>query len=50
MPDIIAQEICDWIITLSEQPIHEKERLRLAREFIVSLTAVRLPVEKPEAL
>ena len=50
MPDIIAQEIFDWIITLSEQPIHGKEKLRLARKFIVSLAPVSFPVEKPEAL
>jgi len=50
MPDIVAQEIFDWIITLSEQPMYEKERLRLARKFIVSLAPVRSPVENPEAL
>ena len=50
MPDPIAQEIFDWIITLSEQPMYEKERLRLARKFIVSLAPVSSPVEKPEAL
>jgi len=50
MPDVIAQGIFDWIITLSEQPIHEKEKLRLARKFIVSLTTVSSPVEKPAEL
>ncbi len=50
MPDIEAQEIFDWIITLSEQPIHKKEKLRLARQFIDSLAPVSSPVEKPEAL
>jgi len=50
MPDPIAQEIFDWIITISEQPTYEKERLRLARKFIVSLAPVSSPVEKPEAL
>ena len=50
MPDVIAQEIFDWIITLSEQPISQKEKLRLARKFIVSLDPVSFPVEEPEAL
>ena len=50
MPDIIAQVIFDWIITLSEQPIDEEEKLRLARKFIVSLAPVSSPVEKPAAL
>ena len=50
MPDIVAQEIFDWLITLSEQPIDEEEKLRLARKFIVSLAPVSSPVEKPAAL
>ena len=33
MPDIVAQEIYDWIITLSEQPISDEEKLRLIRKF-----------------
>ena len=37
MPDVVSQEIYDWIITLSEQSISEEEKLRLARKFIVSL-------------
>ena len=40
MPDMVSQEIYDWILTLSEQRINEEEKLRLAREFIVSLTPV----------
>jgi len=47
MPDVVAQEIYDWIITLSEQPIYPEKKLRLAREFIVSLAPVSSPVEKP---
>ena len=50
MPDIVAQEIFSWIITLSEQPMDEEEKLRLARKFIVSLAPVSSPVEKPAAL
>ncbi len=50
MPDMVSQEIFNWIITLSEQPIRGKEKLRLARKFIVSLAPVSFPVEKPEAL
>ncbi|MFC1965073.1 hypothetical protein ACFLWG_03630 [Chloroflexota bacterium] len=50
MPDIVAQEIFDWIITLSEQPMDEEEKLRLARKFFVSLAPVSSPVEKPAAL
>jgi len=48
MPDVVSQEIYDWIVTLSEQPIDEEEKLRLARKFIVSLAPVSSPVEKPE--
>ena len=33
MPDIVAQEIYDWIITLSEQPISDEEKLKLIRKF-----------------
>ena len=50
MPDVVSQEIYDWIVTLSEQPIDEEEKLRLARKFIVSLAPVSSPVEKPAAL
>jgi hypothetical protein len=46
MPDVVSQEIYDWIVTLSEQPIDEEEKLRLARKFIVSLAPVSSPVEK----
>jgi hypothetical protein len=49
MPDLVSQEIYDWIVTLSEQPIDEEEKLRLARKFIVSLAPVSSPVEKLEA-
>ena len=48
MPDMVSQEIFNWIITLSEQPIDEEEKLRLARKFIVSLAPVSSPVEKLE--
>jgi len=48
MPDAVAQEIFDWIITLSHQPIDEEEKLRLARKFIDSLAPVGFPVEKME--
>jgi len=44
MPDMVSQEIYDWILTLSEQRINEEEKLRLAREFIVSLAPVSSPV------
>jgi len=50
MPDMVSQEIFNWIITLSEQPIDEEEKLRLARKFIVSLAPVSSPVEKPAVL
>jgi hypothetical protein len=33
MPDIVAQEIYDWIITLSKQPINDEEKLKLIRKF-----------------
>ena len=33
MPDIVAQEIYDWIITLSEQPISDDEKLKLIKKF-----------------
>lgn len=33
MPDIVAQEIYDWIITLGEQPIDDQEKLKLIRKF-----------------
>ena len=49
MPDVVSQEIYDWIVTLSEQPIDEEEKLRLARKFIVILDPVSSPVEKLEA-
>jgi hypothetical protein len=46
MPDLVAQEIYDWILTLSEQHINEEEKLRLAKEFIVGLTPVGSSVSK----
>jgi len=48
MPDVVSQEIYDWIMTLSEQPFDEEEKWRLAQKFIVSLAPVSSPVEKPE--
>ncbi|MFC1902031.1 hypothetical protein ACFLX3_03805 [Chloroflexota bacterium] len=50
MPDVIAQEIFDWIITLKERPMREQERLKLARKFIASLASASSPVEKPDTL
>lgn len=50
MPDVIAQEIFDWIITLKERPMLEQERLKLARKFIASLDSESTPVEKPDVL
>ena len=49
MPDIISQEIFDWIITLSQQPIFEKEKLQLAKKFISGLVPDSCPSVKPEA-
>jgi len=50
MPDVITQEIFDWIITLKERPMREQERLKLARKFIASLDSESTPVEKPDVL
>jgi hypothetical protein len=50
MPDVEAQEIFNWIITLKERPMREQERLKLARKFIASLDSESTPVEKPDAL
>ena len=50
MPDVVAQEIFDWIVTLKDQPMREQERLKLARKFIDSLASESSPVEKPDAL
>ena len=50
MPDIVSQEIYDWVITLSEQPIDEEEKLRLAKKFIASLALASSPVENLVAL
>jgi hypothetical protein len=50
MPDVIAQEIFDWIITLKERPMREQERLKLARKFIAILDSENTPVEKPDVL
>ena len=44
MPDMVSQDIYDWILTLSEQRINEEKKLRLAREFIVSLAPISSPV------
>jgi hypothetical protein len=49
MPDVVAQEIFNWIITLSEQPIRPQAKLRLARKFIVSLDPETNPVENQES-
>ena len=40
MPDMVAQAIFNWIITLSQQPIDEKEKLRLVKKFIACLATV----------
>ena len=50
MPDIVSQEIVNWIITLSKQPILPDEKLRLAKKFIVSLAPVNSSVEEQENL
>ena len=50
MPDVIAQEIFNWIVTLKDRPMLEQERLKLARKFIASLASESSPVEKPDAL
>ena len=39
MPDIVAQEIYDWIITLSEQPIDDEEKLKLIRKFAIYINS-----------
>ena len=39
MPDIVAQEIYDWIITLSEQPISDDEKLKLIRKFAIYINS-----------
>ena len=50
MPDVIAQEIFNRIITLKERPMQEQDRLKLARKFIASLDSENTPVEKPDVL
>ena len=50
MPDIVSQEIVNWIITLSKQPILPDVKLRLAKKFIVSLAPVNSSVEEQENL
>ncbi len=50
MPDVIAQEIFDWIVTLKDQHMFEHEKLKLAREFIAGLASESSPVEKPDEL
>lgn len=50
MPDVVAQEIFNWIVTLKDRPMFEQERLKLARKFIASLASESSPVEKPDAL
>ena len=41
MPDMVAQEIFNWAITLGGQPSDENEKLRLLRKFFISLAPVR---------
>ena len=41
MPDMVAQEIFNWAITLGVQPIDENEKLKLLRKFFISLAPVR---------
>jgi hypothetical protein len=50
MPDVVAQEIFDWIVTLKDRPMFEQAKLKLARKFIASLASESSPVEKPDAL
>ena len=49
MPDMVAQAIFNWIITLSKQPIDEEEKFRLVKKFIVRLATKSSPIEKPAA-
>jgi hypothetical protein len=50
MPDIVAQEIYDWIITLSDQPIDDEQKLKLIRKFAICLNAASSPGENtPES-
>ena len=37
MPDIVAQEIYEWIITLAIQPISDEEKLKLIDKFARSI-------------
>lgn len=46
MPDIVAQEIYDWIITLSEQPISDDEKMRLIRKFATGINSLASPEVK----
>ena len=41
MPDMVAQEIFNWAVTLGVQPIDENEKLKLLRKFFISLAPVR---------
>ena len=50
MPDMVAQSIFNWIITLSEQPIDEEEKLRLVEKFMARLATASSPIEKPATL
>ena len=47
MPDMVAQAIFNWIITLSKQPIAEEEKLRLVKKFIARLATASSPIKKP---
>ncbi|MGA2159587.1 MAG: hypothetical protein ABSG90_10215 [Dehalococcoidia bacterium] len=39
-----SQIVYDWIITLSEQPIGERKKLQLLKEFVVALTPESNPL------
>jgi len=47
---MVAQSIFNWIITLSEQPIDEEEKLRLVEKFMARLATASSPIEKPATL
>jgi hypothetical protein len=46
MPDVVAQEIFDWIITLGAQPIDENDKIRLVKEFTSCIAPKSSSAEK----
>lgn len=47
MPDIVAQEIYDWIITLSKQPMNDEAKLKLIRKFANSINMTNSSEKNP---